>query len=79
MDSLQKLNSDLIKAKIFTVRDVQVMLDKDIAQIYNVETKILNQAVKRNIKRFLQHFRFKLTETEYKTALRSQIVTLNDS
>ena len=50
------------------------MLDRDLAKLYGVETKVLNQAVKRNIKRFPEDFMFQLTSEEY-TVLRSQIVT----
>ncbi|MCF8362320.1 MAG: ORF6N domain-containing protein [Prolixibacteraceae bacterium] len=64
-----------IENKIFTLRGVQVMLDKDLAELYQVNVKVLNQAVKRNIKRFPQRFRFQLDENEYFN-LRSQIVTL---
>ncbi len=63
-----------IKNKIFTVRGVQVMLDSDLASLYGVKTKILNQAVKRNIKRFPKEFCFRLNKEEYKN-LRSQFVT----
>ena len=63
-----------IKNKIFTIRGVQVMLDYDLAELYNVSTKVLNQAVKRNIDRFPAHFMFKLSEIEY-NILKSQIVT----
>jgi len=64
-----------IKSKIYTIRDKQVMLDKDLAELYNVETKVFNQAVKRNNERFPENFRFQLTQEEYEI-LRSQIVTL---
>lgn len=63
-----------IQEMIYTVRDKQVMLDSDLARLYQVETKVLNQAVKRNIQRFPERFRFQLTESEYEN-LRSQIVT----
>ena len=65
-----------IEQRIFTIRGVQVMLDSDLASLYQVETKIFNQAVKRNIARFPEHYRFQLTDKEW-SALRSQIVTLN--
>jgi len=65
-----------IQDKIFTIRGVQVMLDSNLASLYQVETKVFNQAVKRNIQRFPQNFRFQLTEEEYDN-LRSQIVTSN--
>ncbi len=68
----------IIENKIYTVRGTQVMLDSDLAQIYGVETRVFNQAVKRNIKRFPNSFRFQLTQKEYDTILRSQIVILNE-
>jgi len=54
-----------IQALIHTIRGEQVMLDSDLAEIYGVETKVFNQAVKRNIERFPETFRFQLTEEEY--------------
>jgi len=59
------INEQFIQNKIYTVRSKQVMLDKDLAEIYGVETKYLNRAVKRNIERFPENFCFKLTEKEY--------------
>ena len=53
-----------IKSRIFTIRGVQVILDWDIAQLYGVETRVLNQAVKRNLDRFPERFRFVLTKEE---------------
>ncbi len=69
-----------IKNKIYTIRDMQVMLDSDLAKLYDVESKRLNEQVKRNIARFPQQFRFQLTEEEYQN-LRSQFATSssNDS
>ena len=72
-----------IQSMIVTVRGVQVMLDRDLAVIYGVETKVLNQAVKRNMERFPQEFRFQLTQSEdqqlatnwERLDLRSQVVT----
>jgi hypothetical protein len=63
-----------IETKIHTIRGVQVMLDSDLAEMYNVETRVLNQAAKRNEDRFPETFRFQLTEIEFAN-LRSQIVT----
>ena len=57
-------SSDVIRSRIFTVRGVQVMLAPDLAELYQVETRIFNQAVKRNIKRFPENFRFQLTKDE---------------
>jgi len=62
---------------IYTFRGRQVMIDRDLAYLYNVETKVLNQAVKRNLNRFPEYFRFQLTEEEYEN-LRSQFVTSSE-
>jgi hypothetical protein len=59
-------NDDFIKSRIFTIRSVQVVLDRDLAELYGVQTKVLNQAVKRNANRFPQEFMFALTEDETK-------------
>ena len=64
-----------IESLIYVIRKQQVMLDSDLARLYGVETKVLNQAVKRNIQRFPEDFMFQLTKEE---CLRSQIVTLNE-
>lgn len=58
------INENNIKDKIHTIRNQQVMLDRDLAELYGVETKVFNQAVKRNIKRFPQNYRFQLNENE---------------
>lgn len=55
-----------IENRIFTIRGFQVMIDRDLADMYQVETKVLNQAVKRNIERFPEVFRFQLTDQETK-------------
>ena len=65
-----------IERMIFSIRGVQVMFDRDLAQLYGVETRVLNQAVKRNADRFPNDFMFQLTQDET-DASRSQIVTLN--
>lgn len=61
---------DRIKNSIFSVRKQKVMIDRDLAELYGVETKTFNQAVKRNIKRFPQDFMFQLTKVE-----KDQLVT----
>ena len=61
---------DSIESKIFNIRGKQVMLDRDLAVLYGVETKALNQAVKRNLERFPEDFMFQLTNEE---CSRSQI------
>ncbi|MEA3500243.1 MAG: ORF6N domain-containing protein, partial [Candidatus Marinimicrobia bacterium] len=53
-----------IQNKIFTIRGVQVMIDSDLAELYNVETGIINRAAKRNINRFPEKFRFQILEEE---------------
>ena len=74
MNQITTITKENIQDKIFTIRGLQVMLDEDLAELYQVETKVFNQAVKRNVERFPEHFRFQLTDDEYKN-LRSQIVT----
>ncbi len=78
MDNLV-ISEENTKNKIYTIRGIQVMLDRDLAELYKVETKTFNQAVKRNIARFPEHFRFQLTKEEYEYILRSQIVTLKEN
>ena len=68
-----------IQSKIHEIRGQQVMLDFDLAALYQVETKVLKQAVRRNIERFPEDFIFEISNEEYnslKISLRSQIVTL---
>lgn len=60
------INNKDIKNMIYTFRDQQVMVDSDLAKLYQVTTGNLNKAVKRNLSRFPEHFRFQLTEHEYK-------------
>ena len=64
-----------IASKIIIIRKEQVLLDADLAALYHVETRVLKQAVRRNIDRFPEDFMFKLTNEEWKS-LRSQIVIL---
>ena len=64
----------LIQSKIFEIRGQRVMLDSDLAAMYGVETRVLNQAVKRNIERFPEDFMFQLTKGEFEI-LKSQIAT----
>jgi len=65
-----------IQSKIYTIRGLQVMLDRDLAKLYEVETKVFKQAVNRNIDRFPQDFMFELTKEELEN-WRSQFVTSN--
>ena len=64
----------IIQNKIYEIRGQNVMLDSDLAELYEVETKVLNQGVKRNSTRFPEDFMFQLTDNEY-INLRTQIVT----
>ncbi len=63
-----------ITQRIYTIRGLKVMLDRDLAELYGVATKVFKQAVRRNIKRFPVDFMFELSYQELKD-LRSQIVT----
>jgi ORF6N domain. len=64
----------VVQNKIYEIRGVRVMLDADLAELYQVTTSALNQAVRRNIKRFPEDFMFQLTQGEFDN-LKSQIVT----
>ena len=66
----------IIRDKIYDIRGQKVMLDFDLAALYGVETKVFNQAVKRNINRFPEDFMFQLTAEEWRM---SQIVTTLDA
>jgi hypothetical protein len=72
------LSDEKVINKIFIIRGKKVMLDKDLAEMYSVETRVLNQAVKRNLKRFPDDFMFQLTDREFKD-LMSQIVISSSS
>ena len=75
--AIQELsNSDVIRSRILTIRGVQVMLDRDLSELYGVPTKALNQAVKRNAERFPEQFMFQLNKGELEN-WKSQIVTSN--
>jgi len=65
-----------IETKIYLIRDQKVLLDSDLAHLYGVETRVLNQAVRRNLERFPKDFMFQLSENEW-DFLKSQIVTSN--
>ncbi|MCK5107958.1 MAG: ORF6N domain-containing protein, partial [Nanoarchaeota archaeon] len=75
---MQDLMIKNIKNKIYTIRNKQVMLDSDLAYLYVVSTKVLNQAVKRNICRFPEEFMFQLTEGELEN-LKLQTDTLKSN
>lgn len=72
------MNTEIIHNKIYEIRGHKVMLDYEIAEMYEVETKRINEQVKRNIERFPEDFMFQLTENEWEM-MRSQIMTTSDS
>ena len=73
-NELVRIDQALIQGKIVTVRGAQVMLDRDVAELYGVPTKVLNQTVKRNMERFPDRFMFQVTKEELEN-LKSQSVT----
>ena len=75
MKKIYHLPDDVIINKIYVIRGLKVMIDRDLAELYDVETKRLKEQVRRNIKRFPVDFMFVLTRDEYKI-LRSQFATL---
>jgi len=68
----------VIQRKIYEIRGQRVILDRDLAALYGVETRVLNQAVRRNMDRFPEDFMFQLTKEEAESS-RSQIVTLDET
>ena len=64
-----------LRAKIYTIRGLKVMLDADLAEIYGYSVKAFNQQVKNNIEKFDADFRFQLTKEEYQQILKSKILT----
>lgn len=72
------ISTGIIREKIYIIRGRKVMFDKDLAMLYEVHTKRLNEAVKRNIKRFPDDFMFKLNKQESDLFSRSQFATLNE-
>ena len=70
------LSEELISNKIYFIRNQKVMIDVDLSELYNIETKRLNEQVKRNLSRFPDDFMFQLTENEFQN-LKSQFATLS--
>ncbi len=77
MNDIVTIDEKNIQSRIFTIRDKQIILDRNLAELYQVETKVLNQAVKRNIDRFPEDFMFQLSKEEFEN-WRSQFVTSNN-
>ncbi|KAF2511328.1 ORF6N domain-containing protein [Flavobacterium foetidum] len=76
MDNQSFLSEETISNKIYFIRGQKVMLDRDLALLYGIETKVLKQSVKRNLSRFPEDFMFELDKTEFEN-WRSQFVTSN--
>lgn len=76
MSQTSLIPSERIEQRIILIRGQRVMLDYDLASLYGVESKVLNQAVKRNVERFPDDFMFQLSWEEARLISRSQIVTL---
>lgn len=74
----EKTDIEIIKNRILEIRGEQVMLDRDLAELYGVETKALNQAVKRNISRFPEDFMFQLTRQEFLSVMKSHFTKSNE-
>ena len=74
MAKIKNISDQTLRSKIFIIRNQKVMLDKDLAELYEVETRRLNEQVKRNQKRFPEDFMFQLTESEFED-LMSQFAT----
>jgi hypothetical protein len=72
------LSSQEIENRIFTIRGLQVMIDRDLAELYRVETRALNQAVKRNLDRFPNSFRFQLNDEEFENWKSQTVISNND-
>jgi len=77
MPETSLIPAERIERRILLLRGHKVMLDFHLAELYEVETRSLNQAVKRNVERFPEDFMFQLSEAEVRELLRSQIVILN--
>lgn len=78
-ETKELITTDDIRIKVYIIRGQQVMLDKDLAEIYGYDVKRLNEQVKRNINRFPEDFMFQLKTSEITESLKSQIATLNVS
>ena len=78
-ETKELITTDDIRSKVYIIRGQQVMLDKDLAEIYGYDVKRLNEQVKRNINRFPEDFMFQLKTSEITKSLKSQIATLNVS
>jgi hypothetical protein len=76
MDNKISIPDEIIMSKIYLIRGMKVMLDRDLADLYGIDTKVLKQTVRRNIKRFPSDFMFEMSTEEFR-GWRSQFVTSN--
>ena len=76
-ETKELITTDDMRSKVYIIRGQQVMLDKDLAEIYGYDVKRLNEQVKRNINRFPEDFMFQLEASEITDSLKSQFATLN--
>ena len=74
MNELVVKDDENIKNKIYTARGLSVMVDRDLAELYGVETKVFNQAVKRNIERFPSDFMFQLSKDEFENWIKKTTI-----
>lgn len=72
-----KASEETILEKIYVIRGQKVMLDRDLAEMYGVEVRVLNQAVKRNVTRFPDDFMFQLTQVEFKSLISQIVISKN--
>ena len=76
-NELAVINTDVVRSRMIVLRDCPVLLDRDVAELYGVQTKEVNQAVKNNLDKFPAGFLFQLEADEI-SSLRSKILTLNE-
>ena len=72
---MQILPEEIIIEKIYNIRGFKVMIDRDLAELYGVETRVLNQAVRRNMKRFPDDFMFQMTQTEMQNWISQNVIS----
>ncbi|MEO9211455.1 MAG: ORF6N domain-containing protein, partial [Ginsengibacter sp.] len=70
-----EIPEETIVEKIYVIRGLKVMLDRNLAEMYGVEVRVLNQAVKRNASRFPDDFMFQLTEIEFKSLMSQSVIS----
>lgn len=75
MDDQSLLTEETISNKIYFIRGQKVMLDRDLALLYGIETRVLKQAVKRNISRFPEDFMFELSQTEFNNLISQTVIS----